>query len=140
MAYIDTSVLVAYYCQEPLSTSAQKALAQVREPVLSPLVEVEFCSALAMKVRMNQLGKDAADGVVGALQQHIASSCYKMIPLEAGVYRLAGDLIRRFSVALRAPDAIHLATASVNGLQLLTADKELAQCARHFGVRHRLIS
>ena len=49
MAYVDTSVLAAYYCPEPLSAAAQTELGQLASPTLSPLVEVELCSAVARK-------------------------------------------------------------------------------------------
>jgi predicted nucleic acid-binding protein len=45
MAYIDTSVLVAYYCPEPLSRAAEKSIRSAASPAISPLVEVELCSA-----------------------------------------------------------------------------------------------
>ena len=55
MIYIDTSVLVACYCPEPLSERAQRALAQEDERAISSLVELEFVSALARKVRTHEM-------------------------------------------------------------------------------------
>lgn len=48
-AYIDTSVLGAYYCPEPLSGAAEAALLELRDPCISPLTEVEFASLVARK-------------------------------------------------------------------------------------------
>jgi len=36
-AYVDTSILGAYYCPEPLSAAAEKALRQLKTPVISVL-------------------------------------------------------------------------------------------------------
>ncbi len=36
-AYVDTSVLGAYYCPEPLSGAAEAALLELRDPCISPL-------------------------------------------------------------------------------------------------------
>ena len=51
MPYIDTSILAAYYCPERLSHKAQKALARLDDPAISPLVQLELHSAVAQKVR-----------------------------------------------------------------------------------------
>ena len=42
MIYADTSVLVAYYCPEPLSEKAEALLTTHEQPVISALAEVEF--------------------------------------------------------------------------------------------------
>src|SRR6266404_5831728 len=57
--YIDTSVLVPYYCPEALSRAAERTLRGDPRPAVSDLVEVEFFSALARKVRVREMS--AAD-------------------------------------------------------------------------------
>jgi len=140
MAYIDTSVLVAYYCPERFSGAAQRAVKRVKEPAISPLVEVELYSAVALKVRTRELDAATARRIIAPLQEHVASGYYKIVPIEAREYRLARDWIGRFSVPLRGPGALHLAAAFANGLVLVTADKNLARSAKHFGVKHKLVS
>ena len=51
MSYFDTSVLVAFYCPEELSTKAEKAILKDSEPTLSILSIVEFASAIFRKSR-----------------------------------------------------------------------------------------
>ena len=140
MAYIDTSVLVAYYCPEPLSQSAQRAIRRADPPTLSPLVELELYSAVAAKVRTGELDEAAAVRIVTLLAQHLAEGRYGVVALTAADYGLARDWIGRFSAPLRAPDALHLAAAVSNELTLLTADRQLAASAEHFEVKHKLIS
>ena len=140
MAYIDTSVLVAYYCPESLSASVQKKLTKIEQPVISPLVEVEMCSAVAAKVRDRQLDTAAAKRILAQFQKHLADGSYGIVPIDTAEYGLARDWISGFSSTLRAPDALHLATAFTNDLTLLTADKALAQSAKQFRVRYELLS
>ena len=45
--YVDTSLLVPYYCPEALSQRAERTLRADPRPAVSDLVEVEFFSALA---------------------------------------------------------------------------------------------
>jgi uncharacterized protein len=139
MAYIDTSVLVAYYCPEQLSQACQRALARHGTSAISPLVELELYSALASKVRTREMDAGAGRRVLTLLAAHLADGLFQVVPIEAREYRLARDWVGGFSVALRAPDALHLASALANGLVLLTADKAMARAAGQLGVPHELI-
>jgi len=139
MAYIDTSVLVACYCEESLSRKADRAVRESGPPTISPLVEVEFCSALALKKRVGEIDAKSAARVVATLRLHLKENRLQVVPIEAKEYALACDWIGRFAVPLRTVDALHLAAAFSVGLPLLTADKTLAACAKHFGVAHLLV-
>jgi predicted nucleic acid-binding protein len=140
MAYIDTSVLVAYYCPEPLSKTAQEALESLEHPVISPLVELELNAALAAKVRAGEMDETTARRIVVLLQEHLDDGCYTVVPIAVAEYGLARDWIARFSCPLHAPDALHLAAAFHNDLILLTADRALARSAQHLKLKHKLIS
>ena len=139
MAYIDTSVLVGYYCPEPLSAAAEKLIREADGPTISPLTEVEFCSALAVKVRTRELSVKTAERLLSQFRLHLEERLYRIVPVGVREYLLAADWISRFAVPLRPVDALHLATAFSNGLELITADRALARCAGRFGVEHRLI-
>lgn len=140
MSYIDTSVLVAYYCPEPLSAKAQRIVRGADAPVISGLVELEFCSALAIKTRTGGLAKAAAQGVLSCFLAHLTGGQYGMVGIEAREYRVAREWISAFSTPLRTVDALHLAAAFCNDLALVTADKALAAAAKAFNVKHKLIS
>lgn len=139
MAYIDASVLVAYYCPEPLSATAQQVIRDDDGPVISPLTEVEFCSALAIKVRTRELDVEVAQRLLSQFRLHLEERRYQVVPIEAKEYVLARDWIAHFSTPLRTVDALHLATAFSGGLQLVTADRDLARSAEHFAVACKLI-
>lgn len=140
MAYIDTSVLAAYYCPERLSGKVQKALAEVNSPTISQLVELELHSAVAQKVRSREFDAATAGRVISQFRLHLSDGHYDVVPIEVREYDLARTWIGSFSSPLRTLDALHLAVAFSNGLTLLTSDKSLARSAKSFGVKHELLS
>ncbi len=140
MAYIDTSVLVAYYCPESLTDAAGQALCRMGEPAISQLVELELYSAVGVKLRARELDDPTVSRILSLFQQHLAAGRYTSVVIGAMEYSMARDWIGHFSVPLRAPDALHMAAAFRNDLVLLTADADLARAAKHFGVKCRLIS
>ena len=130
MVYIDTSVLVAYYCPEPLSEKAEKLLISYLKPAISSLTEVEFFSAVSRKVRKKEINSKDAGRVTARFLAHMDSDNYTYIPIERHHYRLARDWIGMFKIELRTLDAIHLAVASSEGLTLLTSDQRLFKSAK----------
>lgn len=140
MRYLDTSVLAAYYCPEPLSGKAESAILRAAQPAISQLAEVELYSALARKIREGTLAK--ADGVriVARFRLHVRDDYYLKLAVEARHFDMARDWIAHFSTALRSLDALHLAVSYSAGATLLTADGGLAKAARHFGVPLQFIS
>jgi len=129
MAYLDTSILVAYYCPEPLSEAAEKVLLSVDQPSISALVEVEFVSALSRKMREKTLVREDAHRILNEFESHLQQSFFRRIPLEREHYTLAYSWLSKFTVPLRTLDALHLAVASKSGSEIITADRRLAQSA-----------
>ncbi len=140
MAYVDTSVLAAYYCPERLSGKVQKALAEVRAPAISPLVALELYSATAQKVRRRELSAAAGRRVISQFQLHLAEGYFRQVPVGPRQYELAREWLGSFSVPLQTLDALHLATAFSNELPLVTADRALARSAKRLGIECRLIA
>ena len=139
MAYLDTSVLVAYYCPEALSEAAEKMILDDRQPAVSALTEVELVSALARKIRERELSRENANHVLTEFQSHLNRFLFKRIPLDLDHYSVAFNWLAQFAVPLRTLDALHLAVAAQNNLELITADQRLLQSARKLGVRTRLL-
>jgi predicted nucleic acid-binding protein len=140
MVYIDTSVLIAYYWPESLSAAAQSEIRKAEGPAISPLSEVEFHSALALKKRMKEMDEESARRILSAFRVHRADGVYRVVPIEAREYLLSCEWLGTFRTSLRALDALHLAAAFSNGLTLITADRILAESAKHFGVKYRLVA
>ncbi len=139
MAYLDTSVLAAYYCPERHSDAVGRVLREVSPPTISSLVEVELCSAVALKVRTREVDLSSAGAIISRFQVDMASGLYKIVDIGPREFRLARDWLSRFSSPLRTLDALHLAAAFSNDLELITTDKALKAAAAHFSVRHRLV-
>jgi hypothetical protein len=132
--YIDTSLLVPYYCPEPLSQVAERTLRSDSSPTVSDLIEVEFFSALARKVRMKEMSATDAKRTGSQFVDHLQAGLYTRIAIERRHYDAARSWLARFSLPLRALDALHLAVADADGLRLATADRDLSQSARRLGV------
>jgi predicted nucleic acid-binding protein len=140
MHYIDTSVLTAYYHAEARSQRVQRVLSRIEGPTVSPLVEVELYGVVARKVRSGDVGRDAALQLFARFQSHLDESRFQVVPIGVAEYGLAREWLLGLTSPLRVLDALHLAAASNNDLRLVTADKSLADSAKRFGVKHRLIS
>jgi uncharacterized protein len=132
-AYIDTSVLGAYYCREALNAAVDAALGRVEGPVISALSEVEFCSLVKRKERLRELNKTQAREILDLFGNHIAEGFYRRLAVTHDHFSRARQLITTGKVALRTLDALHLAVALTEAVPLLTADKQLATAAK----RHR---
>jgi len=138
-AYVDTSVLGAYYCPEPLSSAAEAALLKLRDPCISPLTEVEFASLVARKRRLKELGAREANEVLRLFGQHVSEGYYRRLPLGMDHFFRARELIASMASALSTLDALHLSVALSAGIPLLTADRDFARAARRHDAAATLI-
>jgi predicted nucleic acid-binding protein len=132
--YIDTSLLLPYYCPEPLSRVAERTLRADPHPAVSDLVELEFFSVLARKVRTKGLAAADATRIGDRFLGHLAAGLYRRLAVQRQHYELARTWLARFALSLRALDALHLALADVEGLRLATSDRDLWRSARSLGV------
>lgn len=129
-AYVDTSVLGAYYCPEPLSGAAEDALLRLREPCISSLTEVEFASLVARKRRLRELGGREAGEVLRLFGRHVSDGHYRRLPLGTEHFLRARELIASMASTLTTLDALHLAVALAAAVPVLTADRNFARAAR----------
>ena len=137
--YVDTSVLVAYYCPEPLSKKAEAFLTEHVQPAISALTELELFSAISRKVREKGMDHKDAGRVTAKFISHLNGHYFTYLPVEAHYFRLARDWIGTFKLNLRTLDALHLAIASSEGLSLVTADKSLMKSAKRLGLSSILL-
>ena len=129
MVYVDTSVLAAYYCPEPLSRKSEAFLTTHSRPAVSNLTEVEMISALSRKVREGGLNREDASGIAAKFFSHLNARFFTRLSIESHHYVLARDWIGQFTAPLRSLDALHLAVASSNEMTFVTADERLAHSA-----------
>jgi predicted nucleic acid-binding protein len=132
--YLDASVLVALFSNEPFTPRA-RALLQSQTPVLmvSDFAAAEVASAVARQIRMGQRPTDEGRNVLSAFDTWTARATQR-VQIESGDITVAEAFLRRLDLPLRAPDAIHLATAARMGAAVATFDVGMARCASILGV------
>ena len=134
MFYIDTSVLAAYYCPEPLSDAAEEIILSVERPAVSLLTRLELISAVSRKIREG-MAREEGQKIIRQFEQHLFKErLYQILEIEKHHYTMAAGWIAQFSTPLRTLDGLHLAASCTAHLTLLTADIQLAQAAQFFGV------
>ncbi len=137
--YIDTSVLAAYYYPEPLSERVESFLTTCVQPAISRLTEVEFCSALARRIRMGELKKTDADHLTSLFFNHVSSGLYSRQSMDDEHFRIAREWIASWGTALKSLDALHLAIAASGNFTIVTADRQLAVAAKILSVKALLL-
>jgi uncharacterized protein len=139
MYYIDTSVLVAYYCPEPFADKAENFLAKIDRPNISALTEVELFSALSRKLRNKEIEPKTARQIAAKFLSHLEGKYFNCLPVTANHYSLADNWISQFTLPLKSLDALHLAIASCEELNIVTLDHQLYQNARKLDVEAILL-
>ena len=136
MIYADTSVILAFYRPEAASGRAQAFFGSLKQPALiSSLTAVEFASALARWVRVNEISDADATRIYAAFLGDIDDGCYQIIPLVSAHYHQATAWLLSRKSALRTLDALHLACAAKREVPLATFDRSLLSAAARCGVR-----
>lgn len=139
MIYLDTSIIVPAYCEEPLSDRVDELLRQESDIAISDLTEVEFYSALSQKVRRRDLMLDEAQQIAGDFRSDLNSGIYRRLQVESVHYQQARNWISQFSTVLRTLDALHLAIGHTCQMKVVTGDIGLAKSGQVFGVDVELI-
>ena len=132
--YLDVNVIVALFVRDPLNERADKAMRDLHDSlVVSNLSAAEFSSVIARRVRTRDLRSEEARTAFANFDIWCARHA-RPIEIGNGDISAAIHLLRRLDLALRTPDALHLAITQRAGCALLTFDKLLASVARAIGV------
>jgi uncharacterized protein len=137
--YIDTSILVAYYCPESLSEKVEAFITAQRQPAISALTEIEMFSAISRKVREKSMDRHDAGRVMAKFISHLDDHYFTYLPVKPQHFRLARDWIGMFKLSLTTLDALHLAIASSEGLSIVMTDKSLLKSAKGLGLNSILL-
>ena len=133
-AYLDASVLLPTLIAEPTTGAIYDRLgANDQELLISDFAAAEVASALSRLVRMTLLTNTDASARLADFDAWRAAMS-SPVEIVASDARLAYVYVRRFDLALRAPDALHLAVSRRLDLRLITLDRRLAAAARELGV------
>ena len=139
MIYLDTSVVAPFYWAEALSDAVEDLLRHEADLGISPLVEVEFFSALSRRVRMGEIERETATTIADRFRSDLSNGLYVQLALESIHYHRARDWIGQFDTSLRTLDALHLAIAAAHQIPLITADEGLGVSADLLGVEVQIL-
>jgi uncharacterized protein len=138
--FFDTSALLPYYRTEARTlVIADLLAAQQRAVMISHLAVLEFASALARWVRMENLTEPAANRIESAFHEDVVSGRFRVLPLQALAVERAHHWLLTRQTSLRTLDALHLAHAEIGGGALVTLDDRQFESAVYWGVAVRPI-
>lgn len=117
--FVDTSALMAFYTKEAASDLIEHYILSADRIVISELSRVEMASALARRVRMNELLDSSRNEIWGLFQEDLLAVNVKVASMNSATFLQAVDLINTYGDihSLRSLDALQLASALYSNSQ-----------------------
>ena len=136
MVYVDTSVLVSLFLNEPHSVAASAWYAREKsELVAAAWCIPEFASALGIKQRTGAIDAQQAQGAWERFERMVTADL-RLLPVEPASFHRAAELVLDAASALRAGDALHLACAEAAGAKhIATLDDVMSRNARRLKLK-----
>ncbi len=136
MVYVDTSVLVPLFLNEPYSVAAAEWYAREQsELVAAAWCIPEFASALGIKQRIGAIDAKQAQGAWARFARMVAADL-RMLTVTPADFHRAAELVLDAPSALRAGDALHLACAEAAGANhMATLDDVLSRNAQRLKIK-----
>ena len=127
-------MLVPIVIRDPSTARAYRFLnTETPRLAISDFAAAEFASAVARRVRMNEVTTESARRAFVALDA-LATRVAVWAETSAIDVRRAEEFVRRLDLPLRAPDALHIAIVERIGAALMTFDDKMAQAATRLGM------
>jgi hypothetical protein len=130
--YLDASVILPLFLRQSRSADAERLIVAGGH-ALSDLSCAEFSSAISIAVRTGRLPVGAAREKLAMFDAWVGAEAH-LNELSRDDFAAATLLVRRFELALRTPDALHIAIAMRLGATLATFDERMAGAARAVGL------
>ena len=136
MVYVETSVLVPLFLNEPHSVAAADWYAREKsELVAAAWCVPEFASALGIKQRTGAIDAQQAQGAWIRFERMVAADL-RLLAVEAANFHRAAELVLEAASALRAGEALHLACAEAAGAhKMATLDDVLSRNALRLKIK-----
>ena len=138
--YVDTSILVAALAKEAHTPRAQRWLTTTApgELAISDWGIAEFSSALSIKMRTGQIEAGKRTEALRAFGMMLGQSLV-VFSVVSGHFVTAARFADKYSLGLRAADALHLAVAADRVATLCTLDKRLVAAAKALNIAAKLV-
>lgn len=140
--YLDSAYIAKYYVNEPDAPAVRKLIRRASFVCSSSWAFVEVTCVFHRHVREGSLTPAQGRELTDVFRRHVESDLWNLLPVSDALLRRTATLVRGVpaSVALRAGDAIHVASAMEAGeAELWTNDRHLLAAAAHFGVTGRSV-
>lgn len=136
MVYVDTSVLVPLFLNEPHSVAAAEWYArEKRELFAAAWCIPEFASALGIKRRTGAIDAPQAQAAWTRFER-MAAADLRLLPVTPAHFHRAAELVLDAASALRAGDALHLACAEAAGAKhIASLDDVLSRNAQRLKIK-----
>lgn len=132
--WLDASVVVCLVLREPMSPSVDRTVAAATgRIIISDFCLAEASAAIARLVRVGAKSPDAADTLYSEMEAW-AKDIAEHARIASDDVIEATRFVRRSDLALRAPDAIHIAASHRLEATLVTLDQGMARAAAALGV------
>jgi predicted nucleic acid-binding protein len=140
--YFDSAYLVKCYIKEPDSSKVLGLVQSVEAVYSSTLSIAELACTLHRGVREKVITRVHAAYMRQAFSGDSSRGVVRLIPVSEDILRAVEATVARMpdTVFLRASDAIHLASAQLEGFaEIWTNDRHMLKAAPHFGLAGRSI-
>jgi predicted nucleic acid-binding protein len=140
--YLDSPYIAKYYVNEPDAAAVRKLIRRASFVCSCSWALVEVTCVFHRHVREGALTPAQGRELTDVFRRHVESDLWNLIPMSGALLRRTATLIRGVpaGVALRAGDAVHLASALETGeAEMWTNDRHLLAAAAHFGITGRSV-
>jgi hypothetical protein len=132
--YVDTSALLKWYVQEPLSDAFADFIQDCPGASISSLTVTELHCTLSRLTRNRAVTSAFAAEAIATFSAQVAAGYLTQLPIRDEYLGHATELIDTLRAPLRTLDALHLSVAHASGCKdFATADKTQADAARALG-------
>lgn len=130
--YFDASALLPLFITDTFSERADAIIAMAPAIVVADWAAVEVSSVIAKQARMGAITREDAQTAFANFDTWRASvASAETTPADM---LAASHFVRRADLALRGPDALHIAIAQRLGAKLVTFDASMAAAAAALGL------
>ena len=136
MIYLDTSVAVPLFAQEPASDRVAAWFATCADPIVAAdWIVTEFASALSLKERRGDITAEDAVAVWTEFEVFCGTGL-RLVPVSRKSFEVAASMVRDAASGMRSGESLHLAVAlEIGASSMATADANLDANAKKQGLK-----